>query len=101
MNCCSYKHKTEDCKGPNRRNCVYNCGAEGHKANTCKEKPFCPLSSDKRHGRDKTGCKRYRRAVNQARKKKIQMKKIEIVKVNLRSSKRVHNEANLNANEEQ
>lgn len=39
--CWEYTHQKRDCVGPDRSNLCMKCGKEGHKANICKDQPFC------------------------------------------------------------
>ena len=38
-----YEHYRTDCKGPDRRECGWKCGKNGHKAVACTSVPLCFL----------------------------------------------------------
>ena len=49
--CLGYGHYRTDCKGPDRYDCCWKCGKNGHKARACTDAPLCFLCPPQGSGR--------------------------------------------------
>ena len=72
--CLGYGHYRVNCKGPDRRDCCWKCGKNGHRAGACTDAPLCflcpPQGSDgAAHVPGTALCTAFKTALTEARDK--------------------------------
>lgn len=63
--CQQYGHRTNDCKGADRKGVCRKCGSNSHIEKECTEKPFCLTCNSEGHSNNQSKCPAYRKLMRQ------------------------------------